>query len=88
MQPMARPNEYADKAAQNEALLRTAIEWLFADAEARTRLGVFGRQVLEVNWENGAIQVINIDQRNTLRRGKPGAPPDTTVLTPDGAKIE
>lgn len=85
---MTNRNDYAEKAAQNEALLRKAVEWLFADAESRTRHAVYGKQVLEVNWENGAIQTVNIDQRNTLKRGRETPMPETIVLTPDGRSVE
>jgi hypothetical protein len=81
-------NDYAERAAQNEAMLRNAVEWLFADAEARTRHQSYGHQILEVHWEAGAIQSINIRQANTILRGRRANAPGSVVLTQDGSPVE
>jgi hypothetical protein len=85
---MTRPNDYAERAAGNERLLRQVTEWLFADAEARTRHQSYGNQILEVHWEAGAILSINIRQLNTVLRGRRVSAPGSVVLTEDAAPVE
>lgn len=66
----------SDVRAENERILRDAVDWLFADAAARTAQRAFGKQVLEVNWEEGRIRTVNIDQRHTLRRDRGNCLPE------------
>lgn len=88
---MSRPRgeKYdAGRAALNEQMLRDAFRALLADAQARTEAGAFGRQRLEVVWENGAVLSVTLDRSDCQLRGKAMPPLWPGVLTRDGQKVE
>lgn len=75
-------NRLAEALLANERVLRKAILWLEADAEARTRQSSFGNQTLVVVWSGGRIETIHIDQRNTIRPDRPGLAPELPERNP------
>jgi hypothetical protein len=79
--------EYAATARENERLLQQATEWLFADAEFRTRHKSHGRQVIEVSWHDGVVESVLLSQSNNLKRNRRSLTPAPGVLTPDEDKV-
>ena len=73
--------EFKERMAAAEDAISKLVSFLRYDAEQRIRNRSFGNCGITLHWRDGMVTDAEVEEKHTMRTGKPGSLPGATVDT-------